>query len=119
VTQYTTQTNAGSRDALLQNILYHWAGVQNVDPASRADTKLYGNAIGDARKLEFREEYFGRDYLGTWCWGERDPNPDGPASVKLLALYEDINSPTAGHGRSPMRPHAAFKTARQLMRSAS
>jgi hypothetical protein len=92
VTQYTTQTNAGSRDALLQNILYHWAGVQDVDPASRADTKLYGNAIGDARKLEFMEEYFGKDYLGTWCWGERDPNPHGPASVKLLALYEDIKA---------------------------
>ena len=37
--------------------------VQDVDPASRANTKLYGNAIGDARKLEFMEEYFGRDYL--------------------------------------------------------
>jgi hypothetical protein len=61
VTQYTTQTDAGSRDALLQNILYHWAGVQDVDPASRANTRLYGNAIGDARKLEFMEEYFGRD----------------------------------------------------------
>jgi hypothetical protein len=104
VTQYTTQTDAGSRDALLQNILYHWAGAQDVDPASRANNRHSGNAIGDARKLEFMEEYFGRDYLGTWCWGDRDPNPHGPASVKLLALYEDIKAGFAARldRREPM-----------------
>jgi hypothetical protein len=104
VTQDTTLTEAGSRDALLQNVLYHWAGVQDVDPASRAATKHYGNAIGDARKLEFMEEYFGKDYLGTWCWGERDPNPHGPASVKLLALYEEIKTAFAARldRREPM-----------------
>ncbi len=78
------------RDALMQDILFHWAGVQDVDPASRAAKHIYGNAIGDARKLEFLEELLGREYVGVWCWGESDPNPHGPAAAKLLSLYERV-----------------------------
>ncbi len=40
----------------LQNIMYRWAGVDDVDPASR------GSYI-DARQLEFLEAYLGDDYL--------------------------------------------------------
>lgn len=90
VTQYTSEADPIKRDLLLQDILYHWAGVQNVDPGSRAASIIYGNAIGDARKLAFLERFFGEGYLGTWCWGEQDPNPHGPAAAKLLVLYEDV-----------------------------
>ncbi|BCM25593.1 hypothetical protein [Methyloradius palustris] len=80
VTQYGIQTDPAARDATLNSILYYWAGVQDVDPASRSASMIYGNAIGDARKLEFLETLYGESYLGTWCWGVRDPNPHGPAA---------------------------------------
>jgi len=38
------------------------------------------------------EALFGQAYLGISCWGWRDPNPHGPAAVKLLALYGDIKA---------------------------
>ena len=44
-----------------------------MDPLSRAATKIYGNVIGDARKLATLEAFVGEAYLGTWCWGERTP----------------------------------------------
>jgi Ca2+-binding RTX toxin-like protein len=43
--------------------------------------------------------------LGTWCWGERDPNPHGPAAVKLLALYEDLK----GYLRAELDAQSCFK----------
>jgi hypothetical protein len=92
VQRYEREALSPTRNALLQDILYHWAGVQDVDPASRAATQIYGNAIGDARKLVFLETLVGHDYLGTWCWGERDPNPHAPAAAKLLALYETVKT---------------------------
>ena len=92
VKRYPTEALSATRDALLQDILFHWAGVQDVDPGSRAQTRYYGNAIGDARKLVFLEAVVGHGYEGTWCWGERDPNPHGAAAVKLLALYEKVKA---------------------------
>jgi hypothetical protein len=35
----------------MDTLIYTWAGVVDIDPTSRADTKIYGNVIGDARKL--------------------------------------------------------------------
>ena len=32
----------------------------------------------------------GEAYLGTWCWGERDPNPHGPASKILLRAFDEL-----------------------------
>ena len=45
-------------DAITE-IMYQWAGVQNVDPESRGDTI-------DARKLEFLEHLFGEAFLSPW-----------------------------------------------------
>ncbi|VVM24693.1 hypothetical protein BSPWISOXPB_6518 [uncultured Gammaproteobacteria bacterium] len=28
---------------------------------------MYGNVIGDARKLKALEELMGQEWLGTWC----------------------------------------------------
>ncbi|BCM25591.1 calcium-binding protein [Methyloradius palustris] len=92
VTQYGIQTDPAARDATLNSILYYWAGVQDVDPASRSASMIYGNAIGDARKLEFLETLYGESYLGTWCWGVRDPNPHGPAAAILLKNYEQVKA---------------------------
>jgi trimeric autotransporter adhesin len=90
VNQFASETNSDVRRDLVVQIVYHWAGVQNVDPNSRAATQFYGNVIGDARKLEALEEFVGREYLGTWCWGARDPNPHGVAAPILLRTFEEL-----------------------------
>ena len=88
VEQYVATTNRTERDGILTDLIYTWAGVIDVDPESRATSMIYGNAIGDARKLETLEEFLGEEYLGTWCWGERDPNPHGHAAPILLDAFE-------------------------------
>lgn len=90
VEQYIAATDFDARDTILLNLIYTWAGVADIDPESRAATQIYGNAIGDARKLETLEEFLGEEYLGTWCWGERDPNPHGQAAPLLLEAFEKL-----------------------------
>lgn len=90
VEQYIAATDFDTRDAILLNLIYTWAGVADIDPESRAATQIYGNVIGDARKLETLEEFLGEEYLGTWCWGERDPNPHGQAAPLLLEAFEKL-----------------------------
>ncbi len=87
VEQYIAETNLAARKTLLLDIIYHWAGVQDMDPDGR-QTSAYGNVLGDARKLEALEEFMGKEYLGTWCWGERDPNPHGKAAPYILRAFD-------------------------------
>jgi hypothetical protein len=49
VLAFTQAQTPQERDALLTELIYHWAGVQDVDPTSRASRMIYGNAIGDIR----------------------------------------------------------------------
>ena len=90
VEQYITETDENNRDAILTNIIYYWAGVQNMDPNGRNPSRIYGNVLGDSRKLEAIEEFMGEDFLGTWCWGERDPNPHGKAAPYILQMFDKI-----------------------------
>lgn len=90
VKQFTEATSITDREALLQTIIYKWTGVENIDPTSRAATMIYGNAIGDARKLEALEEFMGEEWFGVWCWGTKDPNPHGHAAPVLLDAYNKI-----------------------------
>jgi VCBS repeat-containing protein len=92
VTAFTEATTPGDRDALVTQILYHWTGVQDVDPRSRAARMIYNNPIGDARKLEALEEFMGEEWVGVWCWGMRDPNPHGRAAPVLLAAWDDLKA---------------------------
>ena len=46
----------------------------------------------DARQLETLEKLVGRSYLGTWCWGERDPNPHGRAALVLVAEFIEFKN---------------------------
>ncbi|MDD5297131.1 MAG: hypothetical protein PHU46_09465 [Rhodocyclaceae bacterium] len=64
--------------------------MENVDPLSRAASQIYGNAIGDARKLATLEAFLGEGYLGTWCWNERDPNPHGQSAPILLDAFDQL-----------------------------
>ncbi|WP_205205190.1 calcium-binding protein, partial [Azonexus hydrophilus] len=96
VADFTQAATFEERDALVTQIIYHWTGVQDVDPKSRAATRIYGNAIGDARKLEALEEFMGEEWAGIWCWGERDPNPHGRAAPVLLKAWDDLKALVSG-----------------------
>ena len=88
VEQYLAATDDNTKDTLLNDIIYHWTGVQDMDPVGRNPSQVYGNVLGDARKLEALEEFMGEDYLGTWCWGERESNPHGQAAPMILQAFE-------------------------------
>lgn len=90
VTAFTEAATPTDRDALVMQIIYRWTGVQDIDPASRASRMIYGNAIGDARKLEALEEFMGEEWEGIWCWGTRDPNPHGRAAPVLLKAWDEL-----------------------------
>lgn len=84
--QYVSATDATRRDALLDDLIYRWAGADEVDPYSRDPKKVYGHVM-DARQLVTLEHLVGRPYMGVWCWGEHDPNPHGQAAPLLVAEY--------------------------------
>ena len=88
VEQYMAATDENTKDSLLNDIIYHWTGVQNMDPEGRNPSQIYGNVLGDARKLEALEEFLGEEFLGTWCWGEREPNPHGKAAPMILQAFD-------------------------------
>lgn len=92
--QYVAAGSAASRDALLDDLIYRWAGAADVDPYSRDPKKVYGHVM-DARQLVTLEKLVGRPYMGTWCWGERDPNPHGQAAPILVAEYLEFKRFTA------------------------
>jgi Ca2+-binding RTX toxin-like protein len=91
VTQFAQATTNADRLALIDDIIYQWTGSSDVDPYSRDPSKVYGHVM-DARQLVTLENLMGRSYLGTWCWGERDPNPHGQAAPKLVAEYQKFKT---------------------------
>ncbi|WKT60104.1 calcium-binding protein [Microbulbifer thermotolerans] len=91
---YVAATDDSTRDTLLDDLIYRWAGAADVDPYSRDPSKIYGHVM-DARQLVTLENLVGRPYLGTWCWGERDPNPHGQAAPLLIAEYQEFKRFTA------------------------
>lgn len=104
VTAFTEATTPEDRDALVTQIIYHWTGVQDIDPTSRASRMIYGNAIGDARKLEALEEFMGEEWVGVWCWGTRDPNPHGRAAPVLLQAWDELKAMI--HGQLLAQSHS-------------
>lgn len=92
VEAFTQATTPQERDLLVTQLIYHWTGVQDIDPASRASKMIYGNAIGDARKLEALEAFMGEEWVGVWCWGTRDPNPHGRAAPVLLQAWDELKA---------------------------
>lgn len=86
VKQYIDETNPATRDELLDQVIYRWAGADKIDPYSRDPKKIYGHVM-DARQLVVFEYLTSKGYLGTWCGGERDPNPHGKAAPILIAEY--------------------------------
>jgi hypothetical protein len=90
VQQFIATKNPEARSVLLNDLIYRWTGVHGIDPTSRRTNKMYGNVIGDARKLACLEALMGKTYSGTWCSGERDTNPHGHAAPILLKAYDKL-----------------------------
>ena len=90
VQQYVAETDLAARDTILTNLIYHWAGVEDMDPNGRNPTQVYDNVLGDSRKLEALEEFLGENYVGVWCWGQKDPNPHGKAAPYILQAFEEL-----------------------------
>lgn len=55
VEQYVAETDIAVRKSMINNIIFHWAGVQDIDPESRKPSYFYDNPIKDARYLEALE----------------------------------------------------------------
>lgn len=87
VQAYMDESVPAARDAMLEGLIFQWAGVADVDPNSRDPRMIYGHVM-DARQLLVLEQLIGRGYEGTWCWGERDPNPHGQAAPLLIAEFK-------------------------------
>ncbi|NWD66974.1 putative Ig domain-containing protein [Pseudomonas gingeri] len=96
VESFSKESNFDKLHSMVQDVIYRWADVYDIDPQSRAATQIYGNVIGDARKLATLEAFLGESYLGTWCWGARDPNPHGPAAAMLLQSFDDLSDMVFG-----------------------
>ncbi len=89
VQNFASATDPVARDAMLEGLIFQWAGVANVDPKSRDPRIVYGHVM-DARQLIVLEQLVGRGYEGTWCWGEKDPNPHGAAAPLLIAEFKEF-----------------------------
>lgn len=70
---------------LVRDILFRWAGVDDVDPASR------GVWLNDARELEFLEELLGQEYTQGL-----EPNPFDLAARALDRTFEIALYPIVG-----------------------
>ena len=95
VDAFIQESNPATRSALVNEIIYQWTGVAEVDPYSRDPSRIYGHVM-DARQLEALEELTAKDYVGTWCWGELDPNPHGRAAPVLIAQFKAFSDYVEG-----------------------
>lgn len=95
VDEFIQESNPVARSALVNEIIYQWTGVADVDPYSRDPSRIYGHVM-DARQLEALEELTAKEYVGTWCWGEHDPNPHGRAAPVLIAQFKAFSDYVEG-----------------------
>ncbi|MEE3662980.1 calcium-binding protein [Brenneria sp. g21c3] len=91
--QYTGAADGADRDALLDDLIYRWTGVADVDPHSR-DSQAYGHQI-DARQLVALESLTGRPYVSSWNKGKDSANPLSVAASILKDEYQKFKRFTA------------------------
>ena len=88
IEQYIAETDAAVRKGMIDNIIFHWAGVEDIDPLSRKPSYFYDNPIGDARYLETLERFLGQKYSNRYWFGREEENPHEQASKFLLQGYD-------------------------------
>jgi hypothetical protein len=84
VSAFLQESDPARRDAVLDSILFRWAGADVLDPASR------GEAM-DARKLVVLEQFLAQPFVGALG---PDPVPD--AAVRLERAYLDLSEQVYG-----------------------
>ncbi|MFO1401338.1 MAG: YqiA/YcfP family alpha/beta fold hydrolase [Steroidobacteraceae bacterium] len=84
VTRYAAEGDPAARAALLQSIVFAWAGVESIDPASR------GAYLDDARRLAALEKFTGEAFIQGYGINAGTPNPAFEAVWKLDAAYADL-----------------------------
>ena len=92
IEQYIAENNVAIRQGMLDNIIFHWTGVEDVDPLSRKPSYFYDNPIGDARYLEALERFLGEKYANKWWFGREEQNPHEQASKILLQGFDIIRN---------------------------
>lgn len=93
--EFIQESDPAARSSMVNEIIYQWTAVADVDPYSRDPSRIYGHVM-DARQLEALEELTAKDYVGTWCWGEHDPNPHGRAAPVLIAQFKAFSDYVEG-----------------------
>lgn len=74
-----------NRKDILDQIIYHWTGVADVEPDSRG-------SYGDARKLGVLEALLGRGFFGGGCdfWADPGEDPNTHAWPEIMKLYDSV-----------------------------
>ena len=88
VEQYIAETNYENRDAILTDLIYHWAGVQNEDPNGFYSNDGWFEPEIDCRKFCVLEEFLGEKYNNA-NWG-REVHPQ--AAKYLLSAFDELKS---------------------------
>ncbi len=74
--------DAATRSSLLDNLIFHWTGVQDADPASRWSASP---VIGDSRRLLALEAWLGQPFIHE---STQSQDPIATASVGLRQAFE-------------------------------
>lgn len=74
-----------NRKNILDQIIYQWTGVADVEPDSRG-------SFGDARKLGALEALVGRGFFGGGCdfWADPGSDPNTKAWPEIIKLYDSV-----------------------------
>ncbi|MFE8046225.1 calcium-binding protein [Brenneria goodwinii] len=91
--QYTAAADGADRDALLDDLIYRWTGVADVDPHSR-DSRGVSHYM-DARQLVALESLTGRPFVSAWNSGKESANPPPGAASILKEEYQKFKRFTA------------------------
>ena len=84
VTRYAAENDPVARAALLQSIVFAWAGVESLDPASR------GRYVNDARTLAAVEKFTGEAFVQGFGITGGTSNPGPNAAPRLATAYTDV-----------------------------
>jgi Ca2+-binding RTX toxin-like protein len=84
VLAFGAETNRTARNALLDQIVFAWTGVENVAANSR------GAYVADARTLEALEEFVGRTYVQGAGVNAGTTSPNSTATNGLLTAFRDL-----------------------------
>lgn len=86
-----SEKNPLIRRKLVNDIIFHWSGVQNINPQSRKPEGFKHNPLGDARILLVLEKFLGEKYHNIHREGEEANKPRGKNEIFYLhKAYNDF-----------------------------